>query len=313
MKKLLFTLIASCALLLPGCIHVPGVSSGEETVRYDNAERYAVGEAVLEETVKNIDIDWLAGSVTLKSSSDHTVVLTESADHTLPDELAMRWWLDGDTLRIRFCQTGRHQLSGLKKDLTLSLPNDVPLDNVMINTVSADVDIEELTASAAQLSSTSGDFFAQLFDTARIRVSTVSGTADLTSYADAEEVSASSVSGDLFLNLGNVKLLSCDTVSGRVQTDALQITQARADTTSGNVAVEAKDGLGACEIGTVSGKVTLYLPESAAFSLEYHTNSGALYSDFALRAEGKAQVSGSGEAPYQISTTSGNLDLRTAG
>ena len=75
--------------------------------------------------VKHLDIQWVAGPVKLRYGTGEEVSSTEKANETLSKSTAMHWWLDGDTLRLRFCESGRGQLGHLEKTLTVTLPAGV--------------------------------------------------------------------------------------------------------------------------------------------------------------------------------------------
>ena len=170
MKKLFYLLAAFFALLLAGC----GKGHGEEFL-YDRPENYTSGSASLTQPVKRLEIDWLAGSVHLEAGDTAELSFEESAGRTLSEELTVHWWLEGDTLHIKFCASGRWTLGGLQKDLTVTLPRNLTLEEVEITTVSAEIQAPELSARAVKWNTTSGDMTAQLFDTADTHLDTVPG------------------------------------------------------------------------------------------------------------------------------------------
>ena len=222
MKKMFALVIALCCLLLSGCSHTTSRSLFGDTFRYENPERYTVGGASLTDSVKDLEIQWLTGCIEIQRGDGDNVKFEETANRKLSDELTMRWWLDGETLHIKFCNTGRWNIGNLQKTLMVTLPNDLLLESAQITTVSADIEVTELSARKINWSTTSGGMTGELFDTEHIDARTVSGTVDLTSYADAEEVEVDSTSGDISLGLGIVKDLDVGTVSGKVQIAAVK-------------------------------------------------------------------------------------------
>lgn len=309
MKKMFALAIALCCLLLAGCGYTSSRSLFGETFHYDHPERYTVGGASLTDPVKHLEIQWLTGHVEIQRSDGDRVEFEETADRQLSDDLTMRWWLDGETLHIKFCNTGRWDIGNLQKTLTVTLPNDLPLESAKITTLSADIEAPELTVNEIDWSTTSGGMTAQLLDTEHIDARTISGTMDLTSYADAKEVEADSTSGSISLNLGIVEDLDVGTVSGKVQIAAVKSAQTELDSTSGAIALYLKEASGACKIGSVSGAVTLALPENAQFAVEFKTVSGSFNSEIELRKDGNTYLAGSGQNRFEISTTSGSLEI----
>ena len=310
MKKLFTLFIALCCLLLTGCVSTTSRSLFGDTFRFDNPERYTVGGTSLTDPIKHLEIQWLAGRVEIQCGDGDRVEFEETANRKLSDDLAMRWWLDGETLYIKFCNTGRWDIGDLKKTLMVTLPRDLLLESAQISTISADIEAPELSAREIDWSTTSGSMTAQLFDTDQIDARTVSGTLDLTSYADAKEVEADSTSGDISLDLGIVDDLDVGTVSGKIQIAAVKSAHTELESTSGTITLHLKEVSGACKIGSVSGAVTLSLPEDAHFSVEFKTVSGSFDSEIELRKEGETYLVGSGQNRFEIKTTSGSLDIR---
>lgn len=309
MKKMFVLVIVLCCLLLTGCGYTSSRSLFGETFRYDHPERYTIGGASLADPVKHLEIQWLTGHVEIQRGDGDRVEFEETADRKLSDDLTMRWWLDGETLRIKFCNTGRWDIGDLKKTLTVTLPSGLLLESAKITTVSADIEATELSARKIDWSTTSGGITAQLFDTENIDARTVSGTVDLTSYADTEEVEVDSTSGSILLNLGSVEELGVGTVSGKVQIAAVKSAQTELESTSGAIALHLKEVSGACKIGTVSGAVTLALPEDAQFAVEFKTVSGSFDSEIGLCKENETYLAGSGQNRFEIKTTSGSLEI----
>ena len=309
MKKLFSLVTALYCLLLAGCGYTSSRSLFGETFRYDHPERYAVGGASLTDPVQHLEIQWLTGHVEVQRGDGDRVEFEETADRKLSDDLTMRWWLDGETLHIKFCNTGRWDIGNLQKTLMVTLPNDLLLESTKITTVSADIEAPELYVKEIDWSTTSGSMTAQLFDTEHIDARTVSGTMDLTSYADAKQVEADSTSGDISLNLGIVEDLNVGTVSGKVQIAAVKSAQTELESTSGAIALHLKEVSGACKIGSVSGAVTLALPEDAQFAVEFKTVSGSFDSEIERRKEGETYLAGSGQNRFEVKTTSGSLEI----
>lgn len=296
MKKLLCFLAALGALLLAGC----GKGRGESFL-YDGPEHYTPGGASLTQPVKRLEIDWLAGSVRLENGGGDELTFEETANRPLSEELSLHWWLEGETLHLKFCASGRWTLGGLQKDLTVTLPQGLTLEEVEITTVSAGISAPELSARSIDWSTTSGDMTAQFFDTAELHLDTVSGVTNVTSDTDVRKVKIGSTSGDISLALGVVEELDVSTVSGRVQAEALQCGSADLESTSGDITLQLRDLAGPCDIDTVSGRVKLSLPEGAAFDLDFDTVSGKLDSEL---------TGTPGGVPIEVDTTSGNLTLR---
>lgn len=294
MKKAfsLSLLSALCAALLAGCGLSAGTPSGLSDFRYDDADRYTAGGASLTAAVEKVEVDWLSGSVRVVSRPGNTVEFEEAANRALDDNICLYYWLDGATLRIRFCRDGRWDLSGLEKDLTLYLPEGLALKELEVDSVSARIEADCVSAEELKLDSVSG----------AIRVSDCAVTG---------EAGLATVSGGIAAGLlGPLEELKVNTVSGEVAVSAGEVGSVRGDATSGSVSLTLAAAPRRLEVDTVSGSVELYLPEDAGFTLRFDTVSGELSSDLPCRPDGKEYVCGSGAGDYTVDTTSGNLAIR---
>lgn len=294
MKKVtsLILILGVCVCLLSGCRLPFGSSSGLSDIRYEDAERYTAGGASLTDTVERVKIDWVSGSVRVTSHAGDTVEFAEEANRGLNDDTSLYYWLDGTTLRIKFCRSGKWSLSGLEKDLTLYLPEELALKELEVDGVSA-----ELEAAAVRAE--------------ELKLETVSGGIRVTDCSVAKEAELFSVSGSIDAGLpGTLEKLKTDTVSGRVTVSAGEILSVRGGSTSGGLSFSLSNAPRSLEVDTVSGSVELYLPEDAGFTLRFSTVSGELSSDLPCRPDGKEYVCGDGAGDYSIGTTSGDVTIR---
>lgn len=307
-KATLLVAALLCCLTLTCCgdAHVGNMLG--ESFTYDGADGYSIGGATVTESVRRIEIQWLAGAVELIAGDGDGVVFEESADRILNDDLVMRWQMEDGTLRLKFCNSGRWTMDGLTKTLTLKLPQDTKLESVEITTISADVRAQEISAGKINWNTTSGDITAQLNDARELCLLTVSGILDVTGAADAETVDVHSTSGGIFLNLGKVDRLNVVTVSGGIHAALVQGTAMDFSSTSGGIVLRLEEG-GDCKIRTVSGGVMLATADDLGFAVDYDTVSGRMDSEIPLRMEDGWSVFGDGAQRFDVDTTSGNLSI----
>ncbi len=303
MKQMFVCLLAALAfLMLAGC--------GGGTLFSDNAaEQYTAGGGTVTEPIKNLEIQWVSGSVEICQGTEDQVTFSETADRALSDDFVMGWRLDGDTLYIDFCTVNSWTLDIPDKTLTVTLPQDLVLESVQVTTTSAEVHAPALQAKEVECDTTSGDLTAQLLGTETIQVNTVSGSVEVTALDDAKQVKAATTSGNVTLTLGYADQLDVTTISGVTRITAAQCSQTDLNSTSGNVTLDLQGASGSCEVSTVSGEVTLSLPENADAAVEFSTVSGSFDSTLSMRKEGDRYLSGSGQNQYQVKTTSGSLRI----
>ena len=123
---------------------------------YPNADQYTVGNTTVTKPVNNLYVDWTSGRVNIEYHDGTGVIVSETANRDLSEDDKLRWWLDGDTLRIRFAKPGFRISVNLDKHLTVSLPKGTVLKSADIGTTSGDVFTPALAADDIRLGSISG-------------------------------------------------------------------------------------------------------------------------------------------------------------
>ena len=292
-KSVKITLIVAAVLVGLGlCIAVVGALMGGRisdlrNTYYDGREwhhgdaldgSYTGGEIrVPAEDITALDIDWVAGDVKIMVTDGEEIVVTEHADHGIPEEYALQLEAD-NTLRIRYS----NDVWGIdmpEKDLTVLLPRTVAenLTAVDLSGVSADFAVDRLTVR---------DAFS--FDTASGKLKTEALT------ATGAKADVNSVSGDIELD-GSFR-------------------EVKAGSTSGEIDLMLRNAPAAVEVSTVSGEVDVELPAGTGFTLDYSTVSGELEYDFPLtKSKDGKYVCGDGACRIEVGTTSGSLSVERLG
>ena len=193
MKKLRF----ACLLLIALCLVFTGCS--RTSLVYDDSDKYAAGDATISEPVRNLDLVWISGGVKIAYHPENTILLSESANRSLSEENSMRWYLDGDTLRIRYAASGKlnfFNFRDLNKQLTLTLPEDFRGQRIQFDLTSANLTAPFLAAQEMEIALVSGDV-SLTAEANHLKVETVSGNVALTLPRNAGcTLRFSSISGD---------------------------------------------------------------------------------------------------------------------
>ena len=302
---------AILAVLLIGALWGLTGCTGLRASAYKNPERYTAGDAVLTDEIDRIEIDWASGSVRVLAHDGEGVRLSEVAKEGLPEELRMRWWLDGRTLRIQFSASdaGLRLVGDWRKELTLALPEGLRLDSVVIKAASAEVDIDDLATEALCVSTASGDMRI-ICEAASIQLDSASGGIQLEQMGSAASVDVDTASGRIDATLDHAEEAQFESASGDIHLAAASVETLSVKSASGDVDCALASTPSICELHAASGEVALGLPEDADFTAEVRTTSGDFESDFALRRDGGSYVCGSGDAHVRIETTSGDVSIR---
>jgi len=202
--------------------------------------------------------------------------------------------VESDRTALRVETRFPHQTTDLSIEIELTLPRK-PFGRIAVSSVSGSIDLRNLEARTAKLSSTSG----------KVRVNGLKGNLDLSSVSGSVDLAGlAGTKAEITITSGSLK--------GSAELKELQIRSV-----SGGVTfdlVPPQEGGWSAKASLVSGNVTLRLPVAAGGTLELSTLSGRLSSGLALRpADGegrKRSLRGSfGEGPglVRLSTVAGNI------
>lgn len=163
--------------------------------------------------VREIEVDWLGGSVMVVLTDDDSLSFAEMAYQDVPEEQRLSYALDGDTLKIDFCRSGHLLSSSPEKQLVLSIPRGLTLEKFEADTTAAAVNVTGLHTQTVDISTVSGgvDLAAEAYE---IDIFTTGGCAAVD--ADFYQLDFSAVSGSLTLTMQRAAEVDAETVSGGV-------------------------------------------------------------------------------------------------
>lgn len=163
--------------------------------------------------VREIEVDWLGGSVMVVLTDDDSLSFAEMAYQDVPEEQRLSYAIDGDTLKIDFCRSGHLLSSSPEKQLVLSIPRSLTLEKFEADTTAAAVNVTGLHTQTVDISTVSGgvDLAAEAYE---IDISTTGGCAAVD--ADFYQLDFSAVSGSLTLTMQRAAEVDAETVSGGV-------------------------------------------------------------------------------------------------
>lgn len=240
---------------------------------YKDADKYSVGEFSLDEEITSLDIDWIAGQVNLVVTDESKISASETNVEDEAERLRYRV-VDGK-LMIKFKKSERVRINDeLSKELTVYIPKEMAekLDSVNIQCVSAGLDIEGATIDKLEIEMVSGEFDAR----------------------------------DIIINSVNL-----ESVSGDVEI-AGSVNELDAELVSGEIKVTSDEQLSMLDMETVSGDITVIMPEGDGFTAEMDSVSGDMNIDFETTKKGDKLIFKDGSADYSFDTVSGDVDLKKA-
>ncbi len=265
--------------------------------------------SVKAEGLKELNVDWISGSVIVELTDTNVILIQETSDKTISEKDALRYGVSGGKLRIQACKKN-HPGKLPRKDLVISLPRSLAdeLLECRIDTVSASASAAGLRLDALAVNTVSGTVMLSDMIAEEVEIDTVSGPVALLD-STAESLRVDSVSGKINV-AGHMKKVKSSSVSGPMECDLDSCRDIRANTVSGNVSLVLRETPEALKIGTTSGEVRIALPTDASCTIHLDAMSGKLYlNDDAVGA--KQLTLGEGSSAFDIDSMSGNVYIRT--
>lgn len=238
--KILLIVLLLAVLIICAC--------GRNGYTYKNSKRYTAGNAVVNGKVKTIDISWIDGQVNIGLHDGDSVIVKETSGKKLDEEMQLHWYLKGGTLYIKYAESGFRSAKSLDKKLTVLLPQDLTLDKLIVNAVSAKTTVTDISADKLEIDTVSGGAKLQLRRVDSVDIDSVSGGVSIRADHAPERITVDAVSGGVTLRLPGAEGFTAkvDTVSGDVTGEGCTVNgkqyhagdracDVRVDTVSGNI------------------------------------------------------------------------------
>ncbi len=127
------TLLFVAAFSFSGCSLI-AKAQGKTYISYVQSGAYSVGTMEGDIIPEDILIDWYGGSVNVTKYEGDKIIFVEKTNQETNDDLKLHWayWDSseyGKYYQIQYCAKGMYDLSEIKKDLYVFLPNNVDTYN----------------------------------------------------------------------------------------------------------------------------------------------------------------------------------------
>lgn len=268
--------------------NIGSVASG---YRYADADKYKAGNGKIDgDAVQSLDVDWIDGDINIEVYDGDTVEFFEKSSADLDEEEQLHYYNKKGRLMIKYRKSARKSfVDNLEKELTIRVPKKTAksLKEVNVDTISSWTNIKGISADKSVLDSASGDFDLADCQISDVRMDSTSGQMTGEALVIADKLVANTTSGDVQVS-GSVGSINFDTVSGVLTLDS-EICPKTVKTDS------------------VSGNVTLKIPDNEGFAFEKDSVSGRVTCDFNISYEEDAGVYKNGKAQFDFESVSGDI------
>jgi DUF4097 and DUF4098 domain-containing protein YvlB len=262
--------------------------------RYSDPSSYLIGDfSANADTVSSMDIDWIAGSVTISEYDGNDIKVTE--DGFEDEDTTMRYRIKDGKLAIRFCKSGLRfgNFFGIgnkthEKDLTILVPKGKQFRKLDLELVSSRLDVENITATE--------------FD-----VEIVSGSVNIDNLT-ADDIDIEGVSGAITLENISAGTVDIDNISGAIEF-AGKVDEIDFSTVSGGITAEFDQVPRAVNIDSVSGSATIRMPETG-ITANIDSVSASIRAFGAKFAKSGETTLGDGYMTLNVDTVSGSVEIK---
>ena len=261
-KKLFISLLSLLGLSLTSCTYYG---------TYADADKYLVGDQAYTGELKELDIDWVSGEVTLvEDTTSAEIKIVEESDVELIEAEKVHSYFNEGVLKIKYWESGHksHSFISRNKHIYVTYPS-----------------LEKLTVDL-----TSGKFDAKKVTASDIKVNLTSGSVDL------DEVSCETMTTNITSGSVNIDKITCNTYESNLTSGSVTIGSSTANEMTFKV---------------TSGKVDLAIPESGATISFTKTSGSLKLDrqDYTKNADGQ-YVYGDGACKVRIKVASGKAIIR---
>ena len=266
-KKIMITLVLTAAVVisLSGC-------TMRVSVNYDNADKYTPGDREITETIRNLDIDYSEGNVSVVSGNSDIVFVKETTNKKIEDKLKVHTWVEGDTLHVKYCAAAKNlSFNNLQKSLEITVPEKAKLDDVVIDASEGDVDV----------SCSAKDY----------NIDASEGNVNLTQNGESNS-------------------MVIDASEGNVKVDAQKVKEFEVDASEGNCELRFAEAPAKTSVDASEGDVTLYLPDNSDITAELNISEGDFNSELPFIKKGDKYICGNGTNKMMIDASEGNVNVK---
>lgn len=261
-------IVFSLVLLILVPALITGIAAGTFAVRVHYGEYTTGSSQVSAQDIREIEIEWASGTVTVETADTDVITFQEVMGKN--DE-PMIYRVDGDKLIIAYEAPKIHFGFGIStgKDLTVTVPRNWDCRELIVDSASAELTVNNLTAG---------------------------------------EIDLNTASGSCEFNRCNVTELSIDSASAQVHFTGT-LSSLDCDTASGDITAAVQNVPKSIDFDGASADLELTLPEEAGFTLELDSISGEFISEFAAVRQNDRYVCGDGSCHISIDGASGNVTI----
>lgn len=298
-----------------------GFSLNYSGFHYSNSKAYEIMRDEMSMDVNGInklEVHWMGGSVNVTRSDDDKIHFFEICDDGIREneDNLMRYLVKDNKLTIQFCKSRWFVKNKVQrgKELVIKLPTEM-VSEVDVASISANIaykDVDLVTTSYLKIDTVSGNIEISNTNLNTLKIESVSGKINLNSVDCKQEISIDTVSGNINSNNTHTNYFDVDVVSADIRITG-DINIIDIDNVSGNVRLELNNVPTKIDSDSVSGDITILIPDNEGFKVKLDSVSGELSTNFASVISKKELIYKNGSAYYKFESVSGDVRIEMNG
>ena len=196
MKKicLCIAVLVAMTFCLAGCMNLD--------YSYENADKYTAGDRVIGNKIDKIDVDYVAGDVKIMAAPASAVSVKETANRDLEEEEMVHTWVDGTTLRVKYCASDcGMSIKDLEKELTLAVPKDIRLNGMKLDLAAGDLNADLGKIDEFKLDAAAGNLDITAAEVKKFDVDAAAGDCEFTFAKTPEDTNIDAAAGNIKIKL----------------------------------------------------------------------------------------------------------------
>ena len=290
--------------------------------------------------ISSINVDWIAGNITVKPHDGSQITVTEFAQRELRENEKFQTSVSAGTLTVRFRERGNTGPMPQKKlEILIPLELSGNLSRLSVDSVSGSISVENIEAAYLSVDSISGAVDFSNSTARSLKVNTTSGAITVKT-VQSDNMEFDSISGAIRVSDSFARVIDCDSTSGRIDvyggygkaklnslsgkitldnseqssvvdadstSGTLELSGSfetvNANTLSGSISIKSTMIPSSLKVDSTSGSVTIAVPNEGSITVYHSSTSGRFSSDIPVSMQNRRG------AQFEISTLSGRTTI----
>jgi len=228
--------------------------------------------------INSVEIDWVAGEVTLTPHSGTDIQFTEYAQRNLRDNEKLYYRISDGTLEISFTRRDRvNRMPPKRLEVLIPQAMSESMYGLDITTISGRVSVQDFSITEIDIGSVSGAIEIANIDAGNISLESTSGAVNASSVR-VRNFDASSVSGAVSLSEIYAAILDASSISGRVEASG-EFERVETEAVSGSITIISAVVPVSLNAESVSGSIDVHIPNQGEITVSHSSVSGRFSSD----------------------------------